>query len=677
MDSKQPQKHFLLRRRISTCSTIPAAMPPTVSPSIRPSIHPATFLTLGTGLLSMMAARAMGLSDSNGSSSSKGMVTACESYLPMVKLMRKVLRANGMDGKIRLINKRSDELEVGLDIPSRADILVSEILDSELLGEGLIPTLQHAHDKLLVENPQTVPYRATTYGQLVECTYLREMHDLVQREAEASDGIHLLPSGMADLLVVKKQQFAMHCNAIKDEIKLLSEPFKVFDFDFWRRPDSFREADLHIKATSDGTVHAIISWWLLQLDSEGTIFYSTAPNWVPSPSDVKQLKTSFLNSGGWCDHWKQSVWFIPRSGLPVLKDKEVRVHAAHTETSISYNFKTSCDKKEDANVDLHTRDCQIVLLPERISLYGDCVWRDLMLNVVKKALHQKVGPLCLVADDSIFLAVAVAHLSKTSQVMPLFPGLGKKGMQYLQKASVSNSYTMDRIEFLKKKDLLSSLQGSLQRKIDLFIAEPFYYGNDNVLPWQNLRFWKERTLLDPVLSKDVLIMPCRGLLKACAVYLPDLWKSRCCLKKIEGFDNSVVNTTLGACGGLPATEDSPFLPYFIWQCGETKILSKTTTVLEFDFSKPMSPCSEKTKLQFGESGTCHGFALWIDWVMDTENNTVLSTGPDKRHWKQAVKLLNEPVEVGNGDLSSTEIEAFFDPSNGELILKHDFLMNQR
>lgn len=43
---------------------------------------------------------------------------------------------------------------------------VSEILDSELLGEGLIPTLQHAHDNLLVENPLTVPYRATTYGQV-------------------------------------------------------------------------------------------------------------------------------------------------------------------------------------------------------------------------------------------------------------------------------------------------------------------------------------------------------------------------------------------------------------------------------------------------------------------------------------------------------------------------------
>lgn len=78
----------------------------------------------GTGLLSMMAARAMGGADSKECSSSDGIVTACESYLPMVKLMRKVLRANRMDGKVRLINKRSDELEVGRDVVSRADVLV-------------------------------------------------------------------------------------------------------------------------------------------------------------------------------------------------------------------------------------------------------------------------------------------------------------------------------------------------------------------------------------------------------------------------------------------------------------------------------------------------------------------------------------------------------------------------
>ncbi|KAK4389491.1 protein arginine N-methyltransferase 1.6, partial [Sesamum angolense] len=442
----------------------------------------------GTGLLSMMAARAMGLSESKGSSSLNEMVTACESYLPMVKLMKKVLRANGMDGKIRIINKRSDELDIGVDIPSRADVLVSEILDSELLGEGLIPTLQHAHDKLLIEYPQTVPYRATIYGQVVECTYLWEMHDLVNREAGVSDGICLVPNGMFDLLGIKRQQYAMHCNSMKEEIKLLSEPFKVFDFDFWRRPDSSRETELHIKATNDGTVHAIISWWLLQLDCEGTVFYSTGPDWIHCPSDFKELNSSFPSSGNWCDHWKQSVWFTSSSGLHVFKDEEVRLHAVHTETSISYRFETSQDKKSVTRHDFCIRDCQIVLSPERIALYGDDCWRCLMVNAIGKALRQRVHQLCLVADDSIFLAIAVAHLSKSSHVIPLFPGLGKKGSEYLQRVAAANNYTMDRIEILKKKDLQSTLQDSNQRKISFFVAEPFYYGNDSVLPWQNLRF---------------------------------------------------------------------------------------------------------------------------------------------------------------------------------------------
>ncbi|XP_073052071.1 protein arginine N-methyltransferase 1.6 isoform X2 [Primulina eburnea] len=570
----------------------------------------------GTGLLSMMAARAMGLADFEGSVGSEGMVTACESYLPMVKLMRKVLRANGVDRKIRVINKRSDELEVGIDIPFRADVLVSEILDSELLGEGLIPSLQHAHEKLLVENPKTVPYQATIYGQL-------------------------------------------------------SEPFKIFDFDFWRRPESSRETELLIKASNDGTIHAIISWWILQLDKEGTIFYSTVPKWIEHPV-TKEIQSSFLGSQNWCDHWKQSVWFAPGTGVSVLRDEEVKLHAVHTEIRITYKFMTSPHMKDVKHHDFDARDSQILLSPERCALYGDSSWRCLMLNAIRRAMQHRVFPLCLVADDSIFLTVAVAHLSKNSNVIPLFPGLGKRGSQYLQAVAKANGYTMDRIEIIKKKDLQLTLHEPRQRKVDLMVAEPFYYGNDSVLPWNNLRFWKDRTILDSILSTDVLIMPCRGLLKACAMYLPDLWQSRCCLQKIEGFDHSTANSVLGACGDLPASEETPFLPFFVWQCGEVKALSEIVTLLEFDFSKPMSPCSGKAQVRFREAGICHGFVVWIDWVMDAEDNaSIISTGPDERHWKQAVKLLSKPVEVNGGDFS-TEIKAFFDPTDGDLMIQHVF-----
>ncbi|CAL2259330.1 unnamed protein product [Prunus armeniaca] len=535
----------------------------------------------GTGLLSMMAARAMG-------SMTCRMVTACESYLPMVKLMKKVVRLNGMENQIKLINKRSDELKRGIDITSPAQVLVSEILDSELLGEGLIPSLQHAHDMLLVENPETVPYKATTYGQLVESTFLWKLHDLHGNEAKASDGILLVPTGLDNILGVKPQQYAFHCDAIGKEVKLLSEPFKIFEFDFWKRPDSHGETEVHVKSTNDGRVHAVISWWILQLDREGTIFYSTAPRWISLPGNTSH--------GDWCDHWKQCVWFVPGEGMSITKDEEVCLHAVHTDISISYNLKNQASRNEIMQYGFKNGDFKLILPPERIAIYGDSEWRHTMFSAISNSLQGRVDPLCIVADDSIFLTLLVAHLSKTSHVMSFFPGLQDKGFQYLQAVANSNGFSIDRVEFLNKRKTKLTMHDTHQKKVDLLIGEPFYYGMDGMLPWQNLRFWNERTMLDSVLSQDALILPCKAILKACALSVPDLWNSRCCLSKIEGFDHSVVNSTLGACGELPAEQECPCLPYFIWQCGNVKKLSEAFTVMEFDCSKPITSSCGKTQV---------------------------------------------------------------------------------
>lgn len=77
----------------------------------------------GTGLLSMMAWRSM--CEEGRISEEMGSITACESFLPMFKLARKVLRANKVGAGVRLIHKRSDEMEVGIDMHCRADVLVS------------------------------------------------------------------------------------------------------------------------------------------------------------------------------------------------------------------------------------------------------------------------------------------------------------------------------------------------------------------------------------------------------------------------------------------------------------------------------------------------------------------------------------------------------------------------
>lgn len=612
----------------------------------------------GTGLLSMMAARAMG-----GTCDSKGMVTACESYLPMVKLMRKVLHKNGMTKNINLINKRSDELEVGLDIASRADVLVSEILDSELLGEGLIPSLQHAHDMLLVDNPKSVPYRATTYCQLVESKFLCNMHDLQSNEARMSDGVRLVPPGLESLFGIKSQQYSMHVDAIEKEIKLLSEPVKIFEFDFCKRPESNGELDVHIEAINDGSVHAIISWWVLQLDSEGTIFYSTPPRWIESNSEI--------GVRDWCDHWKQCVWFTPGPGVSISKGEKVHLHASHTCTNILYNLKkTQSLTHEMTHSSFSTGDLQLTLPPERVALYGDSIYRQSILEATRNALQGKSHAQCLVIDDSLLLPLMALHISNGSRVISLSPGLQENAARYLEAVADSNGFSKDRLEYFRGGK--AKLTEAYPTKIDMLIGEPYYYGLESGLPWQNLRFWKDRTLLDPVLSKDAVVMPYKGVLRGCAMYLPDLWKSRCCLGSVEGFDHALVNTTLGGCGDLPSGKDSPCLPFFIWQCGETMKLSKEFTVMEFDFSKPITgPCSGEVQIELIKPGVCHGIALWMDWLMDKESSIVISTGPDERYWKQGVKLLGKPVTVGVEGLSFIGIKASLDPSsNGELIITH-------
>lgn len=82
----------------------------------------------GTGLLSIMAVR-------SGADS----VTACEAFKPMAECCAKILEINGVADKIKLIPKRSTDVTVGEDgdMKERANILVTEVFDTELIGEGM------------------------------------------------------------------------------------------------------------------------------------------------------------------------------------------------------------------------------------------------------------------------------------------------------------------------------------------------------------------------------------------------------------------------------------------------------------------------------------------------------------------------------------------------------------
>lgn len=97
----------------------------------------------------------------------------------MVSIAREAIADNKLSGTITVVPKRSTDMAVGLglDMPQRADVVVSEILDTELIGEGVLGTMRHMHEHLAAPGATIIPGAATVHVQLFESEYLRGWHD--------------------------------------------------------------------------------------------------------------------------------------------------------------------------------------------------------------------------------------------------------------------------------------------------------------------------------------------------------------------------------------------------------------------------------------------------------------------------------------------------------------------
>src|SRR5574337_87290 len=85
----------------------------------------------GSGLLSMMAARLGARA-----------VVACESVPIIAETARKIVDRNGYHDTVSVLAKSSFDVEIGKDLPERADLLVHEIFSSELIAEYVLPAIE-------------------------------------------------------------------------------------------------------------------------------------------------------------------------------------------------------------------------------------------------------------------------------------------------------------------------------------------------------------------------------------------------------------------------------------------------------------------------------------------------------------------------------------------------------
>ena len=108
----------------------------------------------GTGLLALLALEA-----------GAERVYACEMNPVLANMARAIVAAHGPGAKdgVVVVNKASQELRVGEDedLPAPVDIVVTELVDSGLLGEHILPVLRHARAALLHPGGRVIPHSGT------------------------------------------------------------------------------------------------------------------------------------------------------------------------------------------------------------------------------------------------------------------------------------------------------------------------------------------------------------------------------------------------------------------------------------------------------------------------------------------------------------------------------------
>lgn len=221
----------------------------------------------GAGLLAMMAAR-------HGA----GRVTSLEMVPALARAAERVVRANDLEHVITVVEAKSTEATFSANAlyakhrgqiygaDKCCDLVVAEIVDCKLLGEGVVPALADARDRLLPPGAPVVPRRGAIWATAVE---LRPATRLAEALAEATgepwnlDALNVFHHDGA-VCAITAMGTRLHKRPYAVE---LSEPVKLFDFDFSRDPADFaRRRKVELPCRRRGVLNGVVLHFDLDVD---------------------------------------------------------------------------------------------------------------------------------------------------------------------------------------------------------------------------------------------------------------------------------------------------------------------------------------------------------------------------------------------------------------------------
>ncbi|RVE53723.1 hypothetical protein evm_001615 [Chilo suppressalis] len=585
----------------------------------------------GTGLLSIMAAKC-------GADS----IVACEAFKPMAECCLKILEHNGVADKIIVIPKRSTELTVGEngDLKERANILVTEVFDTELIGEGALSTFSHAHQCLLEKDCIVVPDSAVIYAQVVECPTMQKWNKLNDLADDDMQIVLRAPQKMKDCPGSAAVHDIQMSQLSRQAFRELSDQIPVFYYDWSGRTtiDMKRTVKQEFLVTNTGRAQQVFMWWELNMDTEGKIVLSSAPWWCHPDADLTAERPQ--DSIPWRDHWMQAVYYLPRE-LTVQKDTEVSLISCQDEYSLWFYI------EDENNMHKHYKrpvcDCGVHMALSRthVSYLNDGRRSKKFLNQICEEMPKDAVVLDLNGSSLLGLAAA------------------KKGAKEVYILETMNLNLRILEDYIKENEItnvkfISEVDDEMLQTVTNIICDPNF--SSAILPWENLKMAYIIYIFKDKLRENISIIPDRCEFWAMPVEFQDLHKIRIPLGNCEGidmsiFDGLVENSRIisDAC-----VETQPLWEYPCVSRGQPRLL------LDVSFAS-LQPSYAANKTQplidtDGEPGSVNGFAMWSVWKV---GGKAISCGPVELptvgarvqwdpHTRQAVKILKRACVVTSG-----------------------------
>ncbi|KAE8982872.1 hypothetical protein PR003_g24269 [Phytophthora rubi] len=610
----------------------------------------------GTGLLSMFAA-------THGAEH----VYACEMFVPMAEIAEQVTQANHPD-KITVFKLRSTDLKVAPEKASdkdpnatyhllrRADMLVSELFDSVLLGEAVLPTIRHAMQHLLTPDAVIVPERATVFAQVIESEPIYHFNSFAVPEKQQT--AKLARSDTAWQCEGGKPALPVHFRALEKESKVLTKPTKVLSFDFSKPTTGAAEyQETIVDVVEAGKLQAVLMWWEVSFDADNSVVYSTKPG-----------------AQNWQDHWVQVVFPLVQN-IQAKPNQKLVLRAHHDDIRIWFDVKAAPEsdslKKAKRTVVSEKPPCtcgmHLICNAERISMLTDTARREAYTASVSSTIaaltkDQPLRPIsCLdISDGSLGALLAATH-KEVSSVTSIESK--EVSARIFDQVLTYNNANAEVLNSGVKGLLPEHLQGE-PASVDLLVGEPFYYSMQNLPLWQAFNFWLRRSAVDKLLHSKARVLPARARVLAQAVRFEHLHQCFGAVGNVSGYDHSCFDEFQDEY----YTRNFPFPAYMY----PFESASEVVELAALDFMQTAHTVATNGSIELTDA-KANAVIVWVEYTLDVAGQHVVATGPAVRYAKQLIRFLPPVSRAASGAAPKRVVASrfCFDSLEGTIDLSFD------